>query len=421
MDRRRFITIFLIVFTNILGAGVIIPILALYAEGRLGATPLQATTLSAAYSLAMFFAAPVLGRWADRWGRRPVLLLSQVGTVLSFLLLIFATQIGGFLEQAGLQVAGIGGALLIAYAARILDGITGGNITVAQAYMTDITKPEDRAQALGALSAAFGLGFIFGPVLGGLLSRVNVVAPFIGAALITCGTVLLTYLTLEESLPAEARLKVPAQGGRSGIPLSQLLSNSGVVLILLTTFLIWTPFAALQTVFALFADRVLFPTLDEQLVAQNVGLILSFVGVMSVITQGVLIRPLIRWLGERRLVVMGIASLIIGFWGIGTAQGVTQVMISIVPNSFGQGVNQPALQALLTRFGGEQGRGQLLGIYQSVNSLALILGPFFAGILFERFDPHSPFLFSIPLLLGALGCSLLLMRQPDPHVSVSLH
>lgn len=411
MDRRRLITIFLIVFTNILGSGVILPVLPLYAEGQMGASAFQATALNTAYWAALFLAAPWLGRLSDSYGRRPVLIASQLGTVLSFILLIFATQLGAGLDDAGIRL-GISGALFIAYLARTLDGITGGNITTAQAYITDISTPETRAQALGTISAAFGLGFIFGPVFGGFLATINVIAPFVGAALITLGSVTLTTFTLQESLSPEIRA-ARRQSKQTNVTTQQLLRERGILLVLFTIFMVMLAFASLQSTFALYADRVLFPELNSsQEVARNVGLLLSLVGVVSVITQLALIRPLVQRLGERRLVIVGILTLTLGFLGIGLAQSVLLVILSLIPISFGQGVNQPSLQAVITRFGPDKMRGQLLGIYQSASSLALIAGPLWGGYVFERIDPHAPYLLSIPLLLLGAGCAFLLLRHP---------
>ncbi len=203
---RRTFPILLIVFTNILGAGVIIPILPLFAEGEFNGSILQITLLSTAYFGAQFLAAPWLGRLSDRYGRRPLLIISQAGTVVAFLLFIFARPLGAAIDSMGMGLA-ISGGMIMLYIARILDGITGGNLTIAQAYMSDITAQKDRAQGLGLVQAAFGMGFIFGPAFGGILSNYGVVAPFIGAALITTVTLLLTIFTLQESLPPEERFE----------------------------------------------------------------------------------------------------------------------------------------------------------------------------------------------------------------------
>ena len=166
MERKRLYPILLIIFTNILGAGVIIPILPLYAQGEFNGSILQITLLASAFFGAQFLAAPWLGKLSDRFGRRPILIISQVGTVLAFILFIFAGQIGQSIDGLNLSLP-LSGGMIMLFAARILDGITGGNITTAQAYISDITTDENRAQGLGLLQAAFGAGFIFGPAFGG--------------------------------------------------------------------------------------------------------------------------------------------------------------------------------------------------------------------------------------------------------------
>ena len=184
MTLKRIFPILLIVFTNLLGAGVILPVLPLYAVGQMGATAQQAALLGTAFFGAQFLAAPWLGRLSDRYGRRPILLVSQIGTVFSFILFIFAVPLGMWLDSRGIP-SGISGGLAMLFVARILDGLTGGNITAARAYISDVTGPEERATSMGYLSAAFGAGFIFGPAFGGLLGSLGPVVPFMGAAIMT--------------------------------------------------------------------------------------------------------------------------------------------------------------------------------------------------------------------------------------------
>ncbi len=411
MNRRRIIPIFVIVFTNILGAGVILPILPLVAEGEFGATALQATTLTAVFFAAQFIAAPWLGRLSDQVGRRPVLIISQIGTVLSFVLFILASPIGHAVDSAGWPF-NISGGLVILYLARILDGITGGNITTAQAYITDISTEETRAQALGSLSAAFGLGFIFGPAFGGFLAGVSLVAPFVGAAIITMGSVLLTTFTLRESLPPEARSSPRTH--QAMMPTRAFLQNRTILLLFLITFVITLAFAALQSTFALFAERVVFPETDSAAVAGNVGLILAVIGLFTVLTQALLIKPLVTRFGERRLILLGQVSLVIAFSGLSVLSHPLLITLFTIPIAFGNGINQPSLQSLITRFGDEQTHGRLLGLYQSSRSLALILGPVGAGLVFQAISPRAPYVFAIPLLLTGIGLSLFLQYQSIP-------
>lgn len=411
MDKRRIIPIFAIVFTNILGAGVILPILPLLAEGNFGASAFQATLLNAVFFGAQFLAAPVLGSLSDRFGRRPVLIVSQIGTVFSFVLFIFAGPIGLVIDGWGFSI-GMGGGLFMLYVARLLDGITGGNITTAQAYISDISTEENRAQALGIISAAFGVGFIFGPAFGGFLAGISLVAPFIGAAIITSGSLLLTILFLKESLPPEERtVNTPQQKRPSA---RRYLKTPTVLLIFIITLTLTLAFSALQSTFALYAERVLFPDIDSTLVARNVGFILAVIGLFTVITQGFLIKPLVQNLGEQNTILIGISSVMLTFITLSIISNPWLAALGAIPLAFGNGLNQPSLQSLITRFGTRQNQGELLGLYQSARSLALILGPIWAGLTFQEIGPRAPYMIAIPLLVLALALAVWLRQRPIP-------
>ncbi len=179
--RRPLLVIFLTVFVNLIGFGIIIPLLPFYAE-TFGASPLAIGLLFAAYSLSQLLASPALGAFSDRWGRRPILLFSLLGTVLSFVLLALAQS------------------LWLLFVARIIDGLSGGNISTAKAYIADITEPENRAKAYGLIGAAFGLGFILGPALGGLFSLISYTAPIWAAAVITVFATVLAWVWLPETV-----------------------------------------------------------------------------------------------------------------------------------------------------------------------------------------------------------------------------
>ena len=359
-DWRQLFPILLVIFTNILGSGVILPILPLYAEGQFGGTILQVTLLSTAYFAAQFVAAPVLGRLSDQHGRRPVLMVSQMGTVVAFILFIFAGPLGRVIESWGLALPITGGMLML-YVARILDGITGGNITTAQAYVSDVTSEEDRAHGLGLLQGAFGVGFIFGPAFGGVLANYGPVVPFIGAAIITTGTLLLTTFTLKESLPPEERT-APEQRQRHRIPLSQVTRQPALVTLLAVSFFVTLAFSALPATFALYADRVLFPDANPDRVQLYIGLMLTFNGLMTVLTQVRILRPLVVRLGEQRLLIVGTITLAAAMFTIVPLRSALLVTLLFAPLSFGQGVTQPSLQSLVTRFGARQSGGQLLGL-----------------------------------------------------------
>jgi DHA1 family tetracycline resistance protein-like MFS transporter len=411
MDTKRLFPILLIIFTNILGAGVIMPILPLFAEGQFQGTVPQITLLSTAFFAAQFLAAPVLGRLSDRYGRRPVLLLSQAGTVVAFVLFIFARHLGQRIDglELGLPVSG---GMLMLYVARILDGITGGNITTAQAYVSDVTTDQQRAQGLGLLQAAFGAGFIFGPAFGGVLSNYGPVVPFIGATIITTGTLLLTLFTLEESHPPEKRAAGQPKRELEN-PWRLLASHPALLNLLWIGFVASLAFSALPAIFALFADHVLFAnTPHPDRVQLYIGLMLTFNGLMQVVTQIVLVKPLVSRLGERKLLLVGQVALIIAMFGVASVENAIAVTLLFAPFAFGRSVSEPCLQALVTRFG--QQRGQLLGLYQSARSLALIFGPIWAGYVFDAISPPAVFVVGGVVVMVGLLFSFVLLRQDIP-------
>jgi MFS transporter, DHA1 family, tetracycline resistance protein len=416
LKNERLFPILLIIFTNILGAGVIIPILPLYAEGSFQGTVIQITLLSTAYFGAQFLAAPVLGQLSDRYGRRPILIVSQIGTVLAFILFIFAGVIGRRIDALSLALP-LSGGMLMLFVARILDGLTGGNITTAQAYISDITKPEDRAQGLGLLQAAFGAGFIFGPALGGVLSNYGPSIPFIGAAVVTTGTLLLTIFTLKESHPPERRQQLAASSkGKGSIAIKAAFSHRTLSLILSIGFIASLAFSALPSIFALFANNVLFAQAAQPERNQLfIGLMLTFNGLMTVVTQVALLRRLINRLGERRLLLLGQFVLVITFLSISQTQNAIVVTMLLAPFAFGQGVSEPSIQSLVTRFGSLGNSGQLLGVYQSARSLALIIGPIWAGFAYETFSPGAVFLGGGLMMGVALLGGLLLQKAEIPE------
>lgn len=406
LSDKRLLTLFLLVFSNLLGAGVIFPLLPLYAEGEFGATEFQAALLATAYFAAQFVASPILGRLSDRYGRRPVLIGSQAGTLASFMLFIVAIPIGRQLDAAGVNL-GMSGGLFMLYVARVLDGLTGGNITAAQAYATDVSTPANRAEAIGTVSAGLSLGIVFGPAFGGFLVTLNNTAPFIGAALIIGATLILTIMMLEESLPPEKRDTTTS--AKQTMFLSQnrlrLLQDNTVRLIMFIGFITLFAFSMLTSTFSLFADRILFDaSISDQIVARNVGLMLSAFGVAGVLTQLFAIKPMIRNFGEQKTVVAGQGLNAIGLLFIGLSSNAIVSTIFFFPFSVGRGVTDPSLQAILTRYGTEQTQGRLLGVYQAFISLGFIAGPIVAGIVFGEISPRAPYILGAAIM--AIGTML---------------
>src|SRR6476469_5241566 len=223
MKRSPLLVIFITVFIDLVGFGIVIPVLPFYAEGtKFGATPSQVGLLFASYSVMQLVFAPILGRLSDKYGRRPILLASLLGTALGFLILGFATT------------------LLMLFVGRIIDGISGGNISTAQAYIADVTTKENRAKGMGLIGAAFGLGFVFGPAIGGVLSHWGIGVPFLFAAVLCFANALLLYFTLPETVTPDHPARVSAAGGRGMAQLVQSLRNPrlGYVLIIYFMFIV---------------------------------------------------------------------------------------------------------------------------------------------------------------------------------------
>lgn len=413
MDRKRIATIFLIVLTNAMSATAILPMLPLYVEGQFGATAVQAMLVIAAYYASQFIAAPWLGRLSDRFGRRPILITSQIGTIGAYLLFIFAEPLGGVIGD----IAGISGGLLVIYLARLLDGLTDGNVSVAEAYASDISDEKTRAQALGLIGGAGGLGHIVGPALAVALSGISLIAPMVGAVVMGVVTLLLTILLLDESLPAEKRGAKHAKP--SDTPVIRLLTTPPIALILATALVISLYIATFFSSFSLFAAHILFPDQPTESVAQNVNLMIMVVGLATAFCQIVLITPLVKRWGEQRLIIFGVALLLVSAVGISTGS-LPLVVASLLFYALGFGMGWTSLQALMTRFGTKETTGKRLGLFQSTFSLAFIVSPLIAGFLIENFDARAIFyngalLMTIAVVLGAILLHLAVPGRQAPH------
>ncbi|MCA9949143.1 MAG: MFS transporter [Anaerolineales bacterium] len=399
---KRLITILLIVFVQMLGAAMIMPILPLYAQREFNMSPQVITLLGTAFFAAQFIAGPYLGRLSDKMGRIPVLIISQIGTAVSFLMLAFAPSVA-FL-----------------FAARILDGITGGNIIVAQAYITDITPREKRTVALGYVFATFGLGFIFGPALGGLLAAVfGPRVPYVIAAVAAFVVVLLTYFTLDESLTAVQR-EANRQYRKTSINPRAILINHHLMLILTIAFIGQFGLGLLQATFALYGNAVLFAGYSEQMVNLGIGILLMLVGVGQFTTQVFILPRLLKQFEEPWIVAAG---LIIRSFGLFIFAALAMPLFGAVASlcfAVGIGIMMPPLQSMSTTSVADELRGGVLGVYQSTISLSTIVSTAIAGVIFAL-NPTWPFwiggLLSVVVLLPAIilikqtGAKL---RRPAP-------
>jgi DHA1 family tetracycline resistance protein-like MFS transporter len=362
MKRSPLVVIFTTVFIDLVGFGIVIPVLPFYAEGsRFNATPRTVGLLFASYSVMQLIFAPILGRLSDKYGRRPVLLISIIGTGIGFLILGFATT------------------LWMLFVGRILDGITGGNISTAQAYIADITTKEDRAKGMGLIGAAFGLGFVFGPAIGGILSHWGISVPFLFAAGLCFANALLLYFTLPETVTPDHPARVSAAGGRGLAQLIQSLQNPRLGYVLVIYFLFIVAFSIMTTAFSLYT---MFRFGYD---AQHTGYLFAYVGILAVIVQGGLIGKLVKRFGELPLVIVGallFAGSLFAIPFVGPqAGGLAALLVGGGLFSIGNSLSAPSLTSLASKSVGPAEQGSVLGVTQSVASLARAVGPALAAVL----------------------------------------
>jgi DHA1 family tetracycline resistance protein-like MFS transporter len=378
MKNKSLFSIFLIVFIDMLGFGLILPLLPYYAE-TFGASDTVIGLLVASYAAAQLIGAPVLGRLSDRFGRRPVLLISLAGTMLGFIML------------------GTARTLWVLFASRILDGITGGNISVAQAYITDVTDKENRARGLGMIGAAFGLGFIIGPASGGLLSQFGFSVPaFVAAGLVAINLLLVT-IWLPESLSAEKRSQMETD--KTSFSFSALIEAlrrpfSGSLLI--TRFFFGVAFSIFQTIFALYALR------RFGLGATQTGFILTYVGILSVVVQAGFVGRLSKRFRDDVLIFSGVGIMAISLLGWALTPSVVVLLIVLAPTALAGGVLNTVLSSALTKAVEPQEIGGVLGLGVSIESATRVIAPTLGGFLLDQFGAWSPGAFSAIILLGVL-------------------
>lgn len=370
--------IFLIVFVDVIGLGIAIPVLPVYAESVFALSGIQIAGLMSLFFAAQFIGAPILGRLSDRVGRRPVLIASQLGTLTGAILTAVAVS------------------PIYLVIARLIDGLTGGNISVAQAYLTDITPPADRAKGMGLVIAAFGMGFIIGPPFGAFMAasfgpRIT----FGCAALASMCTILLSAFLLKESLPEERRNKA-TQGPECST--FDIVRHPQIARLLVIGLLGQIAVFALNSVFILWLARVALPGWPIARVQQAAGFVFIFVGVVAVATQGGLIGPLVRKLGEARGVMLGGLLRVLGNGLMAFFPRIYPAAAGAALAGVGGGLAQPCASALLTFHAPSVPRGRIIGINQSAMSLGNIVGPLLGGFVYDL-NPAWPPMLSASLFL----------------------
>jgi DHA1 family tetracycline resistance protein-like MFS transporter len=386
--------IFFIMLMDIVGMSIIFPV-APYIVQRYSSGALMVTMLTVIYAGAQFFAAPALGKISDRVGRRPVLLVS-----------VFGSAVGYF-------IFGIGGALWVLFLSRVIDGITGGNISTASAYIIDVSKPEERTKNFTLLGMAYGIGFILGPALGGVLGQWNLNAPAYLAGSIFLVSTVLVYFRLPESLPAERRTRsrLRLNDFNPFASVAQMLFKPGLGLILIIVALFNFGFDGVNSVMGVFIKNK-FTTTPLML-----GLLFVFVGLATAFVQGALIERLVPRYGEKRMALVGLLGSVIG-WPLIM---LTPMLWMLFPVTFLQsgitGFIWATTGAMAAGLVNEHEQGQLAGVNVALAGLMSMLGPLWAGAVYDHVTPNAPFWMGSILLV--LACLLLARVQVRPQTQTS--
>ncbi len=380
--------VYLTVFIDLLGFGIILPLLPFYAQ-QFGATGIWVGVLMTAYSAAQFLGAPIIGRLSDRYGRRPLLLVTLAGSAVS------------------MTIAGSAGSLVVLLAARLCAGLFGGSIAAAQAYIADVTTSEERSKYMGILGATIGLGFVFGPALGGTLSRYG----FGTAAYVAAGLAAVNFVWALVKLP-ESRAGTGPRGHFSLRVIASGFAAPSVRPILLATFGVTFAFVAMETTYALLSAA------RFGLDSRQLGYVFTFLGVVVVIVQGGLVGRLARRLGEGRLARLGCLVMAVGLVALPFAPTLIISVALLGVLAAGQGFASPSLATLLSRSAGSDEQGALLGLGQSLAALARAVGPLLAGLLYDVAQPAPYLAAGCSCVLAALVVSTML-RRPAAAVPVA--
>ncbi len=380
MQRSPLIIILATVFIGLVGFGIVIPLLPVYAE-QYGASGVTVGLLMMSYSLMQFLFAPVAGKLSDRFGRRPVLLLALTITTLSYILFGFADN------------------LFLLFVSRVLAGLGGADITVAQAYVADVTPPEKRSKGMGMFGAAFGVGFTLGPAIAGILAPIDQRLPAFAAAGFTGLTTIFALFMLKEPRSHADRL-ASRKNGKIKLPRPVLITT-------IINFFHTVAQSLLHGMFVLFTVHTRGWDVHEN------GLFLGLTGIISALFQGLLIGPLTKRFGQTLVVKTGLVFLGSGLFIIGLQDSLFLLVIGGMINAMGFALATPTLASLASLGSPSQHQGRMLGIYQSVASLARITGPLLGGILFDLLGPTSPFISGGLIAALALLGSMAALRQID--------
>ena len=387
------VIIFVTVFIDLLGFGIIIPLLPFYAE-HFGASALAVGLLSTSFSAAQFLFAPFWGRLSDRIGRRPVILMGLAGSAVSYAVFALAES------------------LPMLFAARIMSGIAGANIPTAQAFIADVTTPEHRARGMGMIGAAFGLGFVFGPAIGGFMSRWGYAAPAWFAACLSLANFVAGLFVLPESRSHDARAAaVPAGRLRA---FQQAVARPHMPQVLTVYFLVVMAFSSFEAMFALYGEH------RFGLTPAGIGYLFAMVGVVLATVQGLLVGRTVKWLGERRVVPAAILLLSMALSLVAVSGSVRMLVFATLLVAVGVGFHTPSIMSVISRLADPAAQGGTLGVSQSLASLARIVGPAWSGWVYDRLGHQVPFMTAAALMLVACAMSVGVFRRGRGRADVSV-
>jgi len=390
MKDKRIWIIFLIIFVNLLGFGIILPLLPYYVES-FGAGAITIGFITATYSLFQIISAPILGELSDKYGRRPILLISVLGTAVSFGLL------------------GIAQSIPMLFLARILDGATGGNISTAQAYIADITDKENRTQGMGIMMAAFSLGFILGPAIGGLLSVYGYALPAFVAGAVALLATILTYFFLPESLPTEQRKTKQFKLNRlkffSAHDFIDALNHPAIGTLLTISFMTMLAFSLMQATFVLFTESTL------QLTARTNGLIFTYVGFIGILVQLFLLKLATKLFPER-IIIIAATLMMAGALGlIAISHTISLLMVAVTFIAIANGLANPVIAGQISKRSSKEEQGNIAGLNQSVGSIARLFGPLIGTFFYSQLSIRSPYYLAVGILLLT---AVITIRQLKP-------
>ena len=366
-NKGALFTILLVVFVDILGFTIMIPLLPFYAES-LGASAFTVGMLSSIYGFCSLISGPVLGDLSDRYGRKKVLLISQIGTCVGFVVLALSNT------------------LWIVFLSRIIDGVTAGNLTVAQAYISDVTKPQDRTRAMGMIGASFGLGFILGPAISGFLVHYGHAAPIWASAALSFISIIGTTLFLKDVKITQSvyvkKKMMPAF--IAYLEKNMQLINTPVLKECFRVFFIFSIcFSLYMSGLALYCERALLWN-GHPFSAKEVGLLLSYVGAIALFIQIFFMGPLVRKLGETKIMLLGFTSTALAMSVMGLAPLLSIFLVGITINTFGNAILRPSISGMISQSASPAHQGLVFGLNQTLMSITQIICPIISGILIEK-------------------------------------